>query len=56
MGFEYKRLESLPAWADEARQAAFIATHEPLLNGMAAEAVDFADAVHPEYQFRPGQG
>ena len=53
LDFEYKRPESLPAQADEARQAAFIATHEPLLNGL---AVDFADAVHPEYQSRPAHG
>ena len=48
-GFEYKRPESLPARADDARQVAFITTHEPLLNSLAAdEAVDFADTVHPE--------
>ncbi len=57
LGFEYKRPESLPAQADEAKQAAFIADYEQLLRGMADdEAVYFADAVHPEYQSRPAYG
>ncbi len=39
------------------RQAAFIATHDPLRGGLAAdEAVCFANAVHPEYQSRPAHG
>ncbi len=33
LGFEYKRPESLPARADEARQAAFISRYDQLLNG-----------------------
>jgi transposase len=57
LGFEYKRPESLPAQADEAEQAAFIAAYEGLLRGLADdEAVYFADAVHPEYQSRPAHG
>ncbi len=57
LGFEYKRPESLPARADEARQAAFISRYDQLLNGLAAdEVVYFADAVHPEYQSRPAHG
>ena len=57
LGFEYRRPESLPARADEGRQAAFIAAYEALLNGLAAdEAVYFADVVHPEYQSRPVHG
>ncbi len=57
LGFEYRRPESLPARADEGKQAAFIAAYEALLNGLAAdEAVYFADAVHPEYQSRPVHG
>ena len=57
LGFEYKRPESLPARADEAKQAAFISRYDQLLNGLAAdEVVYFADAVHPEYQSRPAHG
>ena len=57
LGFEYKRPESLPAQADEAKQAAFIEAYEKLLRGLADnEAVYFADAVHPEYQSRPAHG
>ena len=37
LSFEYKRPESLPARADEARQAAFIATHDQLQSGLAAD-------------------
>ncbi len=57
LGFEYKRPESLPAQANEAKQAAFIAGYETLLRGLADdEVVYFADAVHPEYQSRPTHG
>ena len=57
LGFEYKRPKSLPAQADEAKQAAFIETYEKLLGGLADdEAVYFVDAVHPEYQSRPAHG
>jgi transposase len=57
LGFEYKRPDSLPAQADEAKQAAFIEAYEGLLRGLADdEAVYFADAVHPEYQSRPAHG
>ena len=39
------------------KQAAFIATHDPLQGGLAAdEAVCFADAVHSEYQTKPALG
>ena len=34
LGFEYKRPESLPARADEAKQAAFISRYDQLLNGL----------------------
>ncbi len=37
LSFEYKRPESLPARANEARQAAFIATHDQLQSGLAAD-------------------
>ncbi len=57
LGFEYKRPKSLPAQADEAKQAAFIEGYEGLLHGLADdETVCFADAVHPEYQSRPAHG
>ena len=57
LGFEYKRPKSLPAQADEAKQAAFIEAYDKLLNGLADdEAVYFVDAVHPEYQSRPAHG
>ena len=39
------------------RQTAFIATHDQLRGGLAAdEAVCFADAVHPECQSRSAHG
>ena len=47
------------AWASNtsATQAAFIATYEPLVNGVPAdEAVYFGDAVRPEFQSRPAHG
>jgi transposase len=57
LGFEYKRPKSLPAQADEAKQAEFIEKYDKLLNGLADdEAVYFVDAVHPEYQSRPAHG
>ena len=57
LGFEYKRPQSLPAQADEAKQAAFIEAYEKLLRGLADdEAVYFVDAAHPEYQSRPAHG
>ena len=57
LGFEYKRPKSLPAQADEAKQAAFIKGYEKLLGSLADdEAVYFVDAVHPEYQSRPAHG
>jgi len=57
LGFEYKRPESLPAQADEAKQGEFIEAYDKLLNGLADdEAVYFVDAVHPEYQSRPAHG
>jgi transposase len=53
LGFEYKRPKSLPAQADEAKQAAFIEDYDKLLRGLADdEAVYFVDAAHPEYQGR----
>jgi transposase len=57
LGFEYKRPKSLPAQADEAKQAAFIEDYDKLLRSLDDdEAVYFVDAAHPEYQSRPAHG
>lgn len=57
LGFEYKKPKLLPAQANEAQQAAFIAQYEALISGLAAdEMIVFSDAVHPEYQSRPAHG
>ena len=54
LGFIYKKPQSLPAQADEIKQAAFIAQYEALMTGLRAdEMVVFSDAVHPEHQSRP---
>ena len=54
LGFEYKKPQLLPAQADEAKQAAFIASYEALMRELEAdEMVVFSDAVHPEHQSRP---
>ena len=51
LGFVYKKPRTLPAQADEAKQAAFIAKYETLMMGLGAdEMVVFSDAVHPEHQ------
>lgn len=57
LGFEYKKPKLLPAQADEAKQAAFIARYEALLRELGPnEMVVFSDAVHPEHQSRPAHG
>ena len=62
LGFVYKKpqslpAQSLPAQADEIKQAAFIAHYEALMTGLRAdEMVVFSDAVHPEHQSRPAHG
>ena len=49
LGFVYKKPQSLPAQADEAKQAAFIAKYEALMTGLGTdEMVVFWDAVHPD--------
>ena len=56
-GFEYKKPLSLPAQADEARQAAFIAMYEALMRDLEADGMGiFSDAVHPEHRSRPAHG
>ena len=55
--FEYKKPQLLPAQADEAKQAAFIAKYEALMRELGAdEMVVFSDAVHPEHQSHPAHG
>ena len=57
LDFVYKKPQSLPAQADEAKQVAFIAKYEALMMGLGAdEMVVFSDAVHPEHQSRPAHG
>lgn len=57
LGFVYKKPQSLPAQADDALQAAFIAHYEAVMTGLEAdEMVVFSDAVHPEHQSRPAHG
>ena len=57
LGFVYKKPRTLPAQADETKQAAFIAKYETLMMGLGAdEMIVFSDAVHPEHQSRPAQG
>ena len=57
LGFTYRRPQSLPAQADEAKQEAFIAGYEALMAALEAdEMVVFSDAVHPEHQSRPAHG
>jgi hypothetical protein len=57
LGFVYKKPQSLPAQADEAMQADFIAQYEALMTGLGMdEMVVFSDAVHPEHQSRPAHG
>lgn len=57
LGFVYKKPQSLPAQADEAKQEAFIAYYESVMTGLGNdEMVVFSDAVHPTHQSRPAHG
>lgn len=54
LGLEHRRPEAVSRKLDPAKQKAFIAAYEALLNGLADdEAVLFADAVHPTHTARP---
>ena len=54
LGLEYHRPKLIPRKLDEAKQQAFIALYENLLNSLPDnEAVLFADAVHPTHAARP---
>jgi transposase len=54
LGLEYHKPEVIPRKQDEAKQAAFIAGYEKLLNSLGDdEVVLFADAVHPTHAARP---
>jgi transposase len=57
LGFSYKKPQSMPAQADEAKQEAFIAHYEALMTRLEDdEMVVFSDAVHPTHQSRPAHG
>ena len=48
LGFEYRKPEVVPRHLDEAKQRAFIALYDKLMNSLPPdEAVVFVDAVHP---------
>jgi hypothetical protein len=54
LGMEHRRPKAISRKLDPAKQAAFIASYESLLNNLGAdEAVLFADAVHPTHAARP---
>lgn len=54
LGMEHRRPQSVARKLDPARQAAFIASYEKLLNQLGGdEVVLFGDAVHPTHQARP---
>jgi transposase len=51
LGFDYRKPREAPRHLNEAKQKAFIAAYEKLLNTMDMdEAVVFVDAVHPTHQ------
>ncbi len=57
LGFTYKKPQSMPAQADEAKQEAFITHYETLMTQLGQdEMVVFSDAVHPTHQSRPAHG
>jgi transposase len=54
LGMEHRKPKMIGRKLDPARQAAFIAAYEALLNGLSAdEAVLFGDAVHPAHAAHP---
>jgi transposase len=54
LGLEYRKPERIGRKLDVAKQKAFIAAYETLLNGLGPdEAVLFADAVHPTHAAHP---
>lgn len=54
LGLEYHKPEIIPRKLDEAKQKAFIAAYENLLNSMGDdEAALFMDAAHPTHAARP---
>jgi transposase len=54
LGMEHRKPKAISRKLNPARQAAFIAAYEALLNQMAAdEAAIFMDAVHPTHAARP---
>jgi transposase len=54
LGLEFKKPETIGRRLDPAKQQAFIAAYERLLNSLGSdEALVFADAVHPTHATRP---
>jgi len=54
LGMEHRKPKAISRKLDPAKQAAFIAAYEALLNRLSAdEAVVFADAAHPTHAARP---
>jgi len=54
LGLEYHKPNVIPRKLNEAKQKAFIASYEKLMNSLGEdEAVLFADAVHPTHAARP---
>jgi transposase len=54
LGLEFKKPEAIGRRLDAAKQQAFIAAYEKLLNSLGPdEALVFADAVHPTHATRP---
>ncbi|WP_170263719.1 IS630 family transposase [Blastochloris sulfoviridis] len=54
LGFEYRKPDVIARKLDEAKQAAFIASYDKLLNSLPdSETVLFADAVHPTHAVQP---
>lgn len=54
LGMEHRKPTAISRKLDPVKQAAFIKTHDALMNRLSAdEAVIFADAVHPTHAVRP---
>ncbi len=54
LGMEHRKPKAISRKLDPAKQAAFIAAYDALMNQLSAdEAVVFADAVHPTHTARP---
>lgn len=56
LGFEYKKPQSLPAQADETKQAAFIAEYEALMTGLGADEMVVFSPSRTCKHILPGNG